>query len=88
MVNKHLLHDLTEMGVWSPAIKNQIIYEDGSVQKIAEIPDDLKDIYKYELHLVIYLGVSPILVWLLAWICAKTICCNQNCLGDQAKDFG
>ncbi|KAE7998226.1 hypothetical protein FH972_002791 [Carpinus fangiana] len=46
VVNKHLLHDLTEMGVWSPAIKNQIIYEDGSVQKIPEIPDELKDIYK------------------------------------------
>ncbi|KAI3518925.1 hypothetical protein L1887_07824 [Cichorium endivia] len=46
VVNKHLLHDLTEMGIWSPAIKNQIIYEDGSVQKIMEIPDDLKAIYK------------------------------------------
>jgi ribonucleotide reductase alpha subunit len=47
VVNKHLLHDLTEMGVWTPALKNQIIYEDGSVQKIKEIPDDLKAIYKY-----------------------------------------
>ncbi|XP_019177263.1 PREDICTED: ribonucleoside-diphosphate reductase large subunit-like isoform X3 [Ipomoea nil] len=46
VVNKHLLHDLTEMGLWSPALKNQIIYEDGSVQKIPEIPDDLKLIYK------------------------------------------
>jgi ribonucleoside-diphosphate reductase subunit M1 len=35
------------MGVWTPALKNQIIYEDGSVQKINEIPDDLKAIYKY-----------------------------------------
>lgn len=47
MVNKHLLHDLTEMGIWTPTLKNQIIYDDGSVQKIAEIPDDLKAIYKY-----------------------------------------
>ncbi|XP_021803192.1 ribonucleoside-diphosphate reductase large subunit-like, partial [Prunus avium] len=46
VVNKHLLHDLTEMGLWSPAIKNNIIYEDGSVQKIPEIPDDLKVIYR------------------------------------------
>ncbi|KAH6770614.1 ribonucleotide reductase 1 [Perilla frutescens var. hirtella] len=46
VVNKHLLNDLTEMGVWSPAVKNRIIYEDGSVQKIPEIPDDLKVIYK------------------------------------------
>nr|XP_027078930.1 ribonucleoside-diphosphate reductase large subunit isoform X2 [Coffea arabica] len=46
VVNKHLLHDLTEMGLWTPALKNRIIYEDGSVQKIPEIPEDLKAIYK------------------------------------------
>uniref|UniRef100_A0A0D9VMB7 Ribonucleoside-diphosphate reductase n=1 Tax=Leersia perrieri TaxID=77586 RepID=A0A0D9VMB7_9ORYZ len=46
VVNKHLLHDLTEMGIWSPVLKNQIVYEDGSVQKITEIPDDLKAIYR------------------------------------------
>uniref|UniRef100_A0A0E0PU14 Ribonucleoside-diphosphate reductase n=1 Tax=Oryza rufipogon TaxID=4529 RepID=A0A0E0PU14_ORYRU len=46
VVNKHLLHDLTEMGVWTPALKNKIIYEDGSVQKMTVIPDDLKAIYK------------------------------------------
>ena len=47
VVNKHLLHDLTEMGIWTPTLKNQIIYDDGSVQKMTEIPDDLKAIYKY-----------------------------------------
>ncbi|KAJ4950379.1 hypothetical protein NE237_027211 [Protea cynaroides] len=46
VVNKHLLHDLTEMGLWSPALKNNIIYGNGSVLKIPEIPDDLKAIYK------------------------------------------
>ncbi|KAL0344336.1 UNVERIFIED_CONTAM: Ribonucleoside-diphosphate reductase large subunit [Sesamum angustifolium] len=46
VVNKHLLFDLTEMGLWSPALKNRIIYEDGSVQKIPEIPEELKIIYK------------------------------------------
>uniref|UniRef100_A0A0E0CSR8 Ribonucleoside-diphosphate reductase n=1 Tax=Oryza meridionalis TaxID=40149 RepID=A0A0E0CSR8_9ORYZ len=46
VVNKHLLHDLTEMGIWSPVLKNKIVYEDGSVQKITEIPDDLKAIYR------------------------------------------
>jgi ribonucleoside-diphosphate reductase subunit M1 len=35
------------MGLWSPVLRNQIIYEDGSVQKITEVPDDLKEIYKY-----------------------------------------
>uniref|UniRef100_A0A1D1XNL5 Ribonucleoside-diphosphate reductase n=1 Tax=Anthurium amnicola TaxID=1678845 RepID=A0A1D1XNL5_9ARAE len=46
VVNKHLLHDLTEMGLWSPALKNKIIYENGSVLKIPEIPDNLKAVYK------------------------------------------
>ncbi|KAL6546583.1 ribonucleotide-diphosphate reductase subunit rnr1 [Orobanche minor] len=46
VVNKHLLHDLTEMGIWSPALKNRMIHEEGSVQKIPEIPERLKEIYK------------------------------------------
>ncbi|KAL5992767.1 ribonucleotide-diphosphate reductase subunit rnr1 [Asimina triloba] len=46
VVNKHLLHDLTEMGIWSPALKNKIIHDDGSVLRIPEIPDNLKAIYK------------------------------------------
>lgn len=46
-VNKHLLHDLTEMGLWSPTIKNKIIHGNGSVQNIPEIPAELKSIYKY-----------------------------------------
>ncbi|CAN6443852.1 unnamed protein product [Victoria cruziana] len=46
VVNKHLLHDLTEMGLWTPSLKNKIIYENGSVQKIQEVPADLRSIYK------------------------------------------
>ncbi|KAL7245858.1 hypothetical protein ACSBR2_001064 [Camellia fascicularis] len=46
VVNKHLLHDLSEMGLWSSALKNKIIYENGSVSNIPEIPEELKAIYK------------------------------------------
>lgn len=46
VVNKHLLHDLTEMGLWNPALKNKIIYDNGSVQNLSEIPAELKVIYK------------------------------------------
>ncbi|KAJ6998218.1 ribonucleoside-diphosphate reductase large subunit-like [Populus alba x Populus x berolinensis] len=46
VMNKHLLHDLTEMGLWSPVLKNKIINENGSVSKIPEIPEQLKAIYK------------------------------------------
>lgn len=46
VVNKHLFHDLSEMGLWSSALKNKIIYENGSVSNILEIPEELKAIYK------------------------------------------
>ncbi|XP_031501485.1 ribonucleoside-diphosphate reductase large subunit [Nymphaea colorata] len=46
VVNKHLLHDLTEMGLWSPSLKNKIIYDNGSIYKIPEIPADVRSIYK------------------------------------------
>ncbi len=46
VVNKHLLHDLIELGLWSPEMKNRLIAHNGSVQQIAEIPDLLKEIYK------------------------------------------
>ncbi|CAN8287726.1 unnamed protein product [Cochlearia groenlandica] len=46
VVNKHLLHDLTDMGLWTPTLKNKIIYKNGSVINVPEIPDDLKAIYR------------------------------------------
>ncbi|XWS24937.1 hypothetical protein CRYUN_Cryun27aG0027600 [Craigia yunnanensis] len=46
VVNKHLLHDLTEMGLWCHSLKTKILYHNGSVSKIPEIPDELKAIYK------------------------------------------
>ncbi|VVB02460.1 unnamed protein product [Arabis nemorensis] len=45
-VNKHLLHDLTDMGLWSEALKSKIIRENGSVANVQEIPEDLKKIYR------------------------------------------
>ena len=47
VVNKHLLSDLTDMGLWSLELKNKIIHYNGSIQKIPEIPDDLKAVYRY-----------------------------------------
>ncbi|XP_041054969.1 ribonucleoside-diphosphate reductase large subunit isoform X3 [Carcharodon carcharias] len=46
IVNPHLLKDLTERGLWSEDMKNQIIFQNGSIQTIEEIPDDLKSLYK------------------------------------------
>lgn len=46
VVNKHLLKDLISLGLWNDRMKNRLIAENGSVQNIAEIPQDLKEIYK------------------------------------------
>lgn len=46
VVNKHLLRDLVEMGLWSEDMKNKLIAANGSVQMIPEIPQHLKDLYK------------------------------------------
>ncbi|KAJ0125069.1 ribonucleoside-diphosphate reductase large chain [Diaporthe amygdali] len=46
VVNPWLLRDLTELGLWSEAMKNRIIAEDGSIQNIPSIPADIKALYK------------------------------------------
>lgn len=46
VVNKHLLKDLVELGLWNDDIKSRIIANNGSVQGIDEIPEDIKDLYK------------------------------------------
>ena len=46
IVNKHLLEDLVERGLWNETLKQEIMRHNGSVQNIAEIPEDLKELYK------------------------------------------
>lgn len=46
VVNKHLLMDLVRLGLWTNDMKNKIIAANGSVQHIAEIPQEIKDLYK------------------------------------------
>lgn len=46
VVNKHLIKDLLALGLWNNELKNKIIFHNGSIQVIHEIPDALKRIYK------------------------------------------
>ena len=46
VVNKHLLKDLIELGLWNDDMKQQILARDGSVQDIDAIPKHLRDVYK------------------------------------------
>jgi len=46
IVNKHLLRDLTRLGLWNEDMKNRIIAANGSVQHIDDIPENLKALYR------------------------------------------
>ncbi|KAF9104553.1 Ribonucleoside-diphosphate reductase large subunit [Mortierella sp. AM989] len=46
IVNPWMLKDLVEMGLWNDQLKNRIISENGSIQRINGIPDDIKALYK------------------------------------------
>jgi ribonucleoside-diphosphate reductase alpha chain len=46
VVNKHLLKDLVNLGIWNDTLKNKLLAANGSVQNIDEIPDNLKALYK------------------------------------------
>ncbi len=52
VVNRHLLQDLIELGLWDNTMKERLMAANGSVQHIDEIPQDIKDLYKtsYELR--------------------------------------
>ncbi|KAF9906487.1 ribonucleotide-diphosphate reductase subunit rnr1 [Linnemannia zychae] len=46
IVNPWLLKDLVDRGLWNDALKNRIMAENGSIQRIAHIPEDLKLLYR------------------------------------------
>lgn len=46
VVNKHLLNDLTRLNLWNEEMKQKLMASNGSVQNIAEIPAELKALYK------------------------------------------
>jgi len=46
VVNKHLLRDLVNRGLWDNTMKDKIITANGSIQDIAEIPAEIKELYK------------------------------------------
>jgi ribonucleoside-diphosphate reductase subunit M1 len=46
IVNPWLLRDLVDMGLWSDNMKNRIIADGGSIQRIPNIPDEIKALYK------------------------------------------
>jgi len=46
VINKHLVEDLVNLGIWNDNVRLKLFNENGSVQNIPEIPTDIKEIYK------------------------------------------
>jgi ribonucleoside-diphosphate reductase alpha subunit len=46
VVNKYLVEDLTKLGLWTSDVRTQIVANNGSIQSIQEIPEDLRELYK------------------------------------------
>ncbi|ONH72116.1 Ribonucleoside-diphosphate reductase large chain 1 [Pichia kudriavzevii] len=46
IVNPYMLRDLVEMGLWNDSMKNHIISDNGSIQNLPNIPQEIKDLYK------------------------------------------
>ena len=46
VVNKHLLEDLVELGLWNDGLKQEIMRANGSVQHVDVIPQHIKELYK------------------------------------------
>jgi ribonucleoside-diphosphate reductase alpha chain len=46
VVNKHLVKHLQELGLWNKQMLNRIVTDNGSVQGIVEIPEDVRKIYR------------------------------------------
>lgn len=46
VVNKYLVNDLVEMGLWDQDLKNKVIKHNGSVQAIESIPLEIRELYK------------------------------------------
>jgi ribonucleoside-diphosphate reductase alpha chain len=45
-INKYLVNELKALGLWSEEMRTRIKLAEGSIQKIGEIPDELKLIYR------------------------------------------
>ena len=46
VVNKHLLEDLVNLGLWDEDMKQELMRANGSIQHIETIPADIRELYK------------------------------------------
>ncbi|MEM8510146.1 MAG: ribonucleoside-diphosphate reductase subunit alpha [Bacteroidota bacterium] len=46
VVNKHLLEDLVNLGLWNENLKQELMRANGSIQHIESIPEEIRELYK------------------------------------------
>eukprot|EP01062_Namystynia_karyoxenos_P054315 TRINITY_DN445_c0_g1_i3.p1 TRINITY_DN445_c0_g1~~TRINITY_DN445_c0_g1_i3.p1 ORF type:complete len:820 (+),score=334.06 TRINITY_DN445_c0_g1_i3:94-2460(+) len=46
VVNKYLVKDMIDRGLWGEGLRNQLIAHGGSVQRVEGIPQDVKELYR------------------------------------------
>jgi ribonucleoside-diphosphate reductase alpha chain len=46
VVNKYLVEDLVARGLWTSEVRTSIIANNGSIQGMTELPEDLRELYK------------------------------------------
>ena len=46
VVNKHLLEDLVNLGLWNEDLKQELMRANGSIQQLDNVPDEIKELYK------------------------------------------
>ena len=46
VINKHLERELKKIGLYTPSIKERILKDQGSVAKILEIPEEIRELFK------------------------------------------
>jgi len=46
LINRHLIEKLEQLNLWTPKVRDTIIRDNGSIQQINAIPDDIRATYK------------------------------------------
>lgn len=62
VVNKYLIKQLKELGLWNEEVRSNIIANQGSIQNIQGIPEEIKEVFKtiWEIKMKDYIEIAAI----------------------------
>ena len=73
LINKHLVKDLVDLGLWDVDMKDDIISSRGSIQHITQIPEDIRKLYKT--------------VWEIKQRCILDMAADRGAFIDQSQSL-